>query len=117
MRSGISLTMAAAALAALVGSAAAQYYPPPDYQPPPPPGYVGGPVYRDARGAPINPRYVQPAPGEEVYDGPPAYGRSFFPPQPMPVLNGGLLPPPPSPPPQVSGSPDRPGTARGRAVS
>ena len=46
----MSLTMAVAALAGSVGGAAAQYYPPADYPPPPPPGYVGGPVYRDARG-------------------------------------------------------------------
>src|SRR5216684_6948197 len=113
----ISLTMAVAVLAASVGGAAAQYYPPPDYQPPPPPGYVGGPVYRDARGVPINPRYVQPAPGEEVYDGPPPYGRSFFPAQPMPVLNGGLMQRPPSDLADVSGSADVTGTVRGAAVA
>ena len=109
--------MAVAALAASVGGAAAQYYPPPDYQPPPPPGYVGGPVYRDARGVPINPRNVQPAPGEEVYDGPPPYGRSFFPPQPMPVLNGGLIQRPPGDLADVSGSADVTGTVRGAVVA
>jgi lipoprotein-anchoring transpeptidase ErfK/SrfK len=109
--------MVVAALAASAGGAAAQYYPPPDYQPPPPPGYVGGPVYRDARGVPIDPRYVQPAPGEEVYDGPPPYGRSFFPPQPMPVLNGGLMQRPPSDLAEVSGSADVTGTVHGAVVA
>jgi lipoprotein-anchoring transpeptidase ErfK/SrfK len=90
LRAGISLTVTALALAGSASLAAAQYYPP-DY----PPGYVGpGPVYRDARGMPINPRYVQPSPGDEVYEGPP-YGRSFFPPQPMPVYNGGPTQRPP----------------------
>jgi lipoprotein-anchoring transpeptidase ErfK/SrfK len=76
---------------ALVGSgygAAAQYYPPSDYPPAP------VPVYRDARGVPIDPRYVQPAPGEEVYEAPPV-GRPFFPPQPMPVVTGGPVDRPP----------------------
>jgi lipoprotein-anchoring transpeptidase ErfK/SrfK len=92
LRAGICLTVAALALAGSASIAAAQYYPPADY----PPGYVGpGPVYRDARGMPINPRYVQPAPGDEVYEGPP-YGRSFFPPQPMPVYNGGSTQRPPA---------------------
>jgi lipoprotein-anchoring transpeptidase ErfK/SrfK len=120
MRSGISLTIAVAALAASVGGAGAQYYPPPDYPPPAPPGYVGGPVYRDARGVPINPRYVQPAPGEEVqevYDGPPSYGRSAFPPQPMPVLNGGLMPRPPGELADVSGSAEVTGSVRGAVVA
>jgi lipoprotein-anchoring transpeptidase ErfK/SrfK len=109
--------MVVAALAASAGGAAAQYYPPPEAQPPPPPGYVGGSVYRDARGVPIDPRYVQPAPGEEVYDGPPPYGRSFFPPQPMPVLNGGLMQRPPSDLAEVSGSADVTGTVRGAVVA
>jgi len=77
--------MVALALAGSTYGAAAQYYPPPDYPPAPVPVYRDGPpVYRDARGVPINPRYVQPAPGEEVYEAPPV-GRPFFPPQPLPV--------------------------------
>jgi lipoprotein-anchoring transpeptidase ErfK/SrfK len=98
-------------LAGSASLAAAQYYPPSDY-PPQPPGYVGpGPVYRDARGMPINPRYVAPAPGDEVYEGAP-YGRSFFPPQPMPVYNGGPSQRPPAELADV-GSADVTGSVRG----
>jgi lipoprotein-anchoring transpeptidase ErfK/SrfK len=108
------------ALAGSASVAAAQYYPPPDY-PPAPPGFVGpgvgpGPVYRDARGAPINPRYVAPASGDEVYEGPP-YGRSFFPPQPMPVLNGGFSQRPPADVAAASDAPDVTGSVRGAPIA
>jgi lipoprotein-anchoring transpeptidase ErfK/SrfK len=113
LRLGTSLTMVVLALAGSAGGAAAQYYPPPDYPPPPPPGYVGpGPVYRDSRGVPINPRYVQPAPGDEVYEGPPP-GGVFFPPQPMPVINGGMQSRPPADVSAVPGSSDVTGSVRG----
>jgi lipoprotein-anchoring transpeptidase ErfK/SrfK len=95
LRSGFSFAIVALALAGSAHSAAAQYYPPPDYPPAPVPVYRDGPpVYRDSRGVPIDPRYVQPAPGEEVYDSPPA-GRPFFPPQPLPVITGGAIDRPP----------------------
>ncbi len=77
LRSSIGLVgiafAAAGALAGSLGSAAAQYYP----QPAPPPYAGPPPVYRDANGAPIDSRYVQPAP-EEVY----------FAPQPLPTPEG-----------------------------
>jgi hypothetical protein len=89
LRSGLSFAIIALALSASAYGAAAQYYPPPDYPPAPVPVYRDGPpVYRDAQGAPIDPRYVQPTPGEEVYVAPPV-GRPFFPPQPLPVVTGG----------------------------
>jgi hypothetical protein len=89
LRSGFSFAIVALALAASAHGAAAQYYPPPDYPPAPVPVYRDGlPVYRDARGVPIDPRYVQPAPGEEAYAAPPV-GRPFFPPQPLPFVTGG----------------------------
>jgi lipoprotein-anchoring transpeptidase ErfK/SrfK len=95
LRSGVSFTIVALALAGTSSIAAAQYYPPQDYPVPPAPVYgAPTPVYRDARGVPIDPRYVQPAPGEEVYDGP--VGRPFFPPQPMPVLGGTQIQRPPA---------------------
>jgi len=102
-------------LAGSAYGAAAQYYPPPDYPPAPVPVYRDGPppVYRDARGVPIDPRYVQPAPGEEDYVAPPPVGRPFFPPQPMPVVTGGLVDRPPG---DVSGSSaDVTGSVRGAA--
>jgi lipoprotein-anchoring transpeptidase ErfK/SrfK len=103
---------------ALVGSgygAAAQYYPSPDYPPAPVPVYRDGPpVYRDSRGVPIDPRYVQPAPGEEVYVAPPA-GRPFFPPQPLPVVTGGPVDRPPSDVAARSGYEDVTGSVRGAA--
>jgi lipoprotein-anchoring transpeptidase ErfK/SrfK len=114
LRSGFSFAIVAAALAGSAYGAAAQYYPPPDYPPAPVPVYRDGPppVYRDARGVPIDPRYVQPAPGEEVYVAPPV-GRPFFPPQPMPVVTGGLVDRPPG---DVSGSStDVTGSVRGAA--
>ncbi|MGC2077551.1 MAG: hypothetical protein WA728_16260, partial [Xanthobacteraceae bacterium] len=130
MRANISLGLAALALVGFAGGAAAQYYPPPpaDYPAPPPyaasggpgyggPGYGGpGPVYRDANGVPYNPRYVQPAPGDEAYDTPPA-GQSSFPPQPLPVWSGGAAQRPPgdmSAAPGVAPAPaDQTGSIRG----
>ncbi|HEY4737161.1 MAG TPA: hypothetical protein VIH63_07185, partial [Xanthobacteraceae bacterium] len=94
LRSSFSLAIVALALVASAYGAAAQYYPPPDYPPAPVPVYRDGPVYRDAHGVPIDPRYVQPAPGEEVYEAPPA-SRPFFPPQPLPVVTGGPIDRPP----------------------
>src|SRR5215472_9752672 len=95
LRSGFSFAIVAVALAASAYGAAAQYYLPPDYPPAPVPVYRDGPpVYRDARGVPINPRCVQPAPGEEVYEAPPVV-RPFFPPQPLPVVTGGPIDRPP----------------------
>jgi lipoprotein-anchoring transpeptidase ErfK/SrfK len=102
LRSGFSFAILAVALAASAYGAAAQYYLPPDYPPAPVPVYRDGPpVYRDARGVPINPRYVQPAPGEEVYEAPPVV-RPFFPPQPLPVVTGGPIDRPPG---DVAGTP------------
>src|SRR5215471_12136325 len=67
LRSGLSFVIGAMVLGAAASGAAAKNYPPPDYPPAPVPVYRDGPpVYRDARGVPIDPRYVQPAPGEEV---------------------------------------------------
>ena len=114
LRSRFSFAIVAAALAGSAYGAAAQYYPPPDYPPAPVPVYRDGPppVYRDSRGVPIDPRYVQPAPGEEVYVGPPV-GRSFFPPQPMPVVTGGPIDRPPGDVAGISGSTDVTGSFRG----
>jgi lipoprotein-anchoring transpeptidase ErfK/SrfK len=115
----------AMALTGSAGGAAAQYYPPPpaDYPAPPPaphagpPPYAGsGPVYRDANGVPYDRRYVKPAPGEQAYDAPPA-GRPFFPPQPLPVWNGG---PAQRPPGDVAATPapaDETGSTPGTSVS
>ena len=58
--------------------------PPPNLTSPPP---AGAPVYRDADGAPLDPRYVQPAPTEGGYSGGPASG-PYFAPQPLPVPDG-----------------------------
>jgi len=113
LRSGFSFAIVALALGGSAYGAAAQYYPPPDYPPAPVPVYRDGPpAYRDARGVPIDPRYVQPAPGEEVYEAPPA-GRPFFPPQPLPVVTGGPIDRPPSDVAAVSGSADVTGSVRG----
>jgi lipoprotein-anchoring transpeptidase ErfK/SrfK len=115
LRSGFSVAIVALALAGSAYGAAAQYYPPPDYPPAPVPIYRDGPpVYRDARGVPIDPRYVQPAPGEEVYEAPPV-GRPFFPPQPLPVVTGGQIDRPPSDVAAVPGSADVTGSVRGAA--
>jgi lipoprotein-anchoring transpeptidase ErfK/SrfK len=115
LRSGFSFPIVALALAASAYDAAAQYYPPPDYPPAPVPVYRDGPpVYRDARGVPIDPRYVQPAPGEEVYVAPPA-GRPFFPPQPLPVVTGGPIDRPPGDVAATSGYADVTGSVRGAA--
>jgi lipoprotein-anchoring transpeptidase ErfK/SrfK len=115
LRSGFSVAIVALALAGSAYGAAAQYYPPPDYPPAPVPIYRDGPpVYRDARGVPIDPRYVQPAPGEEVYEAPPV-GRPFFPPQPLPVVTGGQIDRPPSGVAAVPGSADLTGSVRGGA--
>jgi lipoprotein-anchoring transpeptidase ErfK/SrfK len=115
LRSGFSVAIVALALAGSAYGAAAQYYPPPDYPPAPVPIYRDGPpVYRDARGVPIDPRYVQPAPGEEVYEAPPV-GRPFFPPQPLPVVTGGQIDRPPSGVAAVPGSADVTGSVRGGA--
>jgi lipoprotein-anchoring transpeptidase ErfK/SrfK len=112
LRSSVSFAIVALVLAGSGQGAAAQYYPPPDYPPAPVPVYRDGPpVYRDARGVPIDPRYVQPAPGEEVYVAP--AGRPFFPPQPLPVVTGGAIDRPPSDVAAVSGSTDVTGSVRG----
>ena len=98
LRVNLRLGLVVLALVGFAGGATAQYYPPPpaDYPVPPPPPYgapngpgygAPGPVYRDANGVPYNPRYVQPAPGDQAYDAPPA-GRPYFPPQPLPVWGG-----------------------------
>jgi len=73
----------AASCAGTLGSAAAQYYPP---QPVPPPYAGQAPVYRDADGAPIDPRYVQPAPGEDAAPGQVA-SQPYFAPQPLPAVS------------------------------
>ncbi len=87
MRSSIRLVgvafAVAGALAGSLGGAAAQYYP----QPAPPPYAGPPPVYRDANGAPIDSRYVQPA-SQDVY----------FAPQPLPTPDG-------RPPADVAGAP------------
>jgi lipoprotein-anchoring transpeptidase ErfK/SrfK len=80
LRSSISLVVVAFALAGSLGTAAAQYYPP---QPVAPPNGGAPPVYRDANGAPIDSRYVQPAPNEGSYSGDPASG-TYLAPQPLP---------------------------------
>ena len=98
MRASIGLVVVAFALAGTLGSAAAQYYspPPPDYPlPPAPVPDAGAPVYRDANGVPYDPRNVQPAPGDTPYAEPPS-GRPYFPPQPMPVVDGGTMQRPPA---------------------
>jgi lipoprotein-anchoring transpeptidase ErfK/SrfK len=87
LRSSIGLVgvafAVAGALAGSLGSASAQYY----AQPAPPPYAGTPPVYRDANGAPIDSRYVQPAP-QDVY----------FAPQPLPTPDG-------RPPADVAGAP------------
>ncbi|HEY2245509.1 MAG TPA: L,D-transpeptidase [Xanthobacteraceae bacterium] len=108
LRSGFSVAIVALVLAGSAYGAAAQYYPPPDHPPAP------VPIYRDARGVPIDPRYVQPAPGEEVYEAPPV-GRPFFPPQPLPVVTGGPIDRPPSDVAAVPGPADVTGSVRGAA--
>jgi len=115
LRSSFSLAIVALALAASAYGATAQYYPPPDYPPAPVPIYRDGPpVYRDAHGVPIDPRYVQPAPGEEVYEAPSA-SRPFFPPQPLPVVTGGPIDRPPGDVAPTSGYADVTGSVRGAA--
>ncbi len=115
LRSGFGFSIVAVALAGSSFGAAAQYYPTQDYPPAPVPVYRDGPpVYRDSRGVPIDPRYVQPAPGEEVYEAPPV-GRPFFPPQPLPVVTGGPIDRPPSDVAGLSGSADVTGSIRGPA--
>jgi lipoprotein-anchoring transpeptidase ErfK/SrfK len=113
LRSAFGFAIVALALAGSAHGAAAQYYPPSDYPPAQVPVYRDGPVYRDARGVPIDPRYVQPAPGEEVYDAPPPVGRPFFPPQPMPVVTGGPVDRPPGDVTATSGYGDVTGSIRG----
>jgi len=93
VRVSIHLVVVAFALASFSGVASAQnYYPPPaDYPlPPAPVPYGGGPIYRDANGVPYQPGMVQPAPGEA-----PA-ARPYFPPQPMPTVDGGSMARPPA---------------------
>jgi hypothetical protein len=115
LRLGFSFPIIVLALAASAHAAAAQYYPSPDYPPAPVPVYRDGPpVYRDARGVPIDPRYVQPAPGEEVYVAPPV-GRPFFPPQPLPVVTGGPIDRPPGDVAATSGYADVTGSVRSPA--
>ena len=68
------------ALAASLCGAAAQSFPPQ----PAAPGYgAPSPVYRDAAGAPIDPRYVQPAPNDDADPGRMA-SAPYFAPQPLP---------------------------------
>ena len=79
--SGFVAFTATAAFVGSLGAAAAQYLPPQ----PIPPSYGPPPVYRDAGGAPIDPRYVQPradedAPGEVA-------SRPYFAPQPLPTVD------------------------------
>ncbi len=111
MRSSTSLVVIACALAASIGTAAAQYYPP---QPPPypapsyssaplpapdedwrpiEPSYYGHAVYRDANGAPLDPRTVAEGGGQgqgaAAMGGPYVPARAAgqyedLPPQPMP---------------------------------
>jgi lipoprotein-anchoring transpeptidase ErfK/SrfK len=81
----------AVCFAGALGSADAQYLPP---QPAPPP-YAASPVYRDANGAPIDPRYVQPAPAEGA--GGQVASQAYFAPQPLPMVDG-------RPPAEVSGA-------------
>jgi len=57
---------------------------------------------------------VQPAPGEEVYEAPPA-SRPFFPPQPLPVVTGGPIDRPPGDVAATSGYADVTGSVRGAA--
>jgi lipoprotein-anchoring transpeptidase ErfK/SrfK len=115
LRSGLSFVIGAMALGATAYGAAAQNYPPPDYPPAPVPVYrEGPPIYRDAHGVPIDPRYVEPAPGEEVYVAPPG-GRPFFPPQPLPVVTGGPIDRPPGDVAATSGYGDVTGSVRGPA--
>jgi len=100
LRASIGFVVVAFALVGSLGSAAAQNYPAPaDYPPQPvPPPYAGPPpVYRDANGAPIDPRYVQPAPGNDASSGQVA-AHSYFPPQPLPVIDG-------RPPADIAGAP------------
>ncbi len=83
MRVSIGFVVVAFAVAGSLGPAAAQYYPPQ----PAPPSYSGSPpVYRDADGAPINPRYVQPAPADDAYPGQVA-SQPYFAPQPLPAVD------------------------------
>ncbi len=81
MRSSISLVAVVAfALAASLGGAAAQSFPPQ----PAAPGYgAPPPVYRDANGAPIDPRNVQQAPNEDANAGHMA-SAPYLAPQPLP---------------------------------
>ncbi|MFZ3310758.1 MAG: L,D-transpeptidase, partial [Xanthobacteraceae bacterium] len=60
----------------------AQNFPP---QPVPAP-YAAPPVYRDAGGAPIDPRYVQPGSDEDAAPGPVA-SQPYFAPQPLPAVD------------------------------
>jgi len=117
LRASFGLVVIASALAGSLGSAAAQYYPPPPavYYPPPPPYAGAPPVYRDAYGVPYAPGTVQPAPGEEADASVPG-SRAYFPPQPMPMLDGEA---PDRPPAEVAGapvSPDVTGSVRSPAV-
>jgi lipoprotein-anchoring transpeptidase ErfK/SrfK len=109
LRSSTSLVVIACALAASIGTAAAQYYPPPP-QPYPAPSYSSAPlpapdedwrpiaptgyghvVYRDANGAPLDPRTVAEDDGQggTPMGGPYVPARAAgeyddLPPQPMP---------------------------------
>jgi lipoprotein-anchoring transpeptidase ErfK/SrfK len=81
LRSSIALVVVvASALGVSLGGAAAQSFPPQ----PAAPGYAAPPpVYRNAAGAPIDPRYVQPAPNDEGTPGRVATA-PYFAPQPLP---------------------------------
>ncbi len=87
MRASISLVVIGLAFAGSLGSASAQYYPAPPYA-------GQAPVYRDANGAPIDPRYVRPAAGEAPYADPPL-DQPYFAPQPMPAVDGAAMQRPP----------------------
>ena len=94
MRTSSSLVVVAFAVAGSLCPAAAQYYPPQ----PAPPSYSGSPpVYRDANGAPIDSRYVQPAPEDDDYSGQVA-SQPYFAPQPLPPVDG-------RPPADIAGAP------------
>ncbi|MGC1777428.1 MAG: L,D-transpeptidase [Xanthobacteraceae bacterium] len=85
MRSFSSVAVAlavAVCFAGSLGSAHAQNFPP---QPVPAPS-AAPPVYRDAGGAPIDPRYVQPGFDEDAAPGPVA-SRPYFAPQPLPAVD------------------------------
>jgi len=117
LRASICLVVIASALAGSLGSAAAQYYPPPPaaYYPPPPPYAGAQPVYRDANGLPYAPGTVQPAPGEDADASGPA-SRDYYPPQPMPMVDGEMVDRPPATVASAPGPADVTGSVRSRVA-